>query len=168
VCERAGAVDVEAFRDVYLRVYAEPPYHEDEAAADRFAGQLREHVALPGFSATTVTDDDGVLGGFAYGVAYDDGWWHPRATAPPPAWVGHPLYYVWELLLAPELRGRGHGRGLLDLLLADRGEPCAVLAASTGAPAYRMYLRWGWTKIGGLAAPPAGVDLLARRLDATP
>ena len=78
MCERAGAVDVEAFRDVYLRVYAEPPYHEDEAAADRFAGQLREHAALPGFSATTVTDDDGVLGGFAYGVAYDDGWWHPR------------------------------------------------------------------------------------------
>lgn len=161
--ERAGAVhDVEEFRGVYHRVYREPPYHEDAAAADRFAAQVAEHAALPGFSVTTVRED-GVLGGFAYGVRYDGGWWHPRATAPAPPALGWPLFYVYELVVVRELRGLGHGRGLLDLLLADRTEPVAVLAASTGAPAYRLYRRWGWATVGKLAAPPDGVELLARR-----
>jgi GNAT superfamily N-acetyltransferase len=162
--ERAGGVHrVEDFREVYHRVYREPPYHEDAAAADRFADQLAGHAALPGFSVTTV-DGDGALGGFAYGVRYDDGWWHPRATAPAPPALVWPLFYVYELVVAPELRGRGHGRGLLETLLADRTEPYAVLAASTGAPAHELYRRWGWSNVGALAAPPAGVELLARPL----
>lgn len=142
--ERTGGVHrVEDFREIYHRVYREPPYDENAAAADRFAEQLAGHAALPGFSVTTV-HEDGVLGGFAYGVRYDDGWWHPRATTPAPPALGSPLFYVWELIVVPELRGRGHGRGLLDALLADRSEPFAVLAASTGAPAR--------------AVPPVGLD----------
>lgn len=163
--ERAGAVrHVEEFRDVYHRVYREPPYHEDAEAADQFAGQLTAHAALPGFSVTTVRDD-GVLGGFAYGVRRDGGWWHPRAAAPATTGVEWPLFYIYELAVVPELRGRGHGRRLLDLLLADRDEPLAVLAASTGAPARELYRRWGWTKVGELTGPPRGVELLAHPLD---
>lgn len=162
--ERCGDVGrVADFRDVYHRVYREAPYHEDAAAADRFAEQLAGHATLPGFAASTV-HTDGALSGFAYGVGYPEPWWHPRATAPPPAWVGWPLFYVYELVVVGEARGQGHGRGLLDHLLADRPEPVAVLAASTKAPARALYDRWGWTRIGALAAPPAGVDLLAHPL----
>ncbi|MGW0593956.1 hypothetical protein [Streptosporangium sp. NPDC002607] len=67
----------EEFRDVYHRVYREPPYCEGAAVADEFAEQLVRHAALPGFSVTTVLDD-GVLTGFAYGVRLEEGWWHPR------------------------------------------------------------------------------------------
>jgi GNAT superfamily N-acetyltransferase len=162
--DRASEVQRPAeFRDVYRRVYREPPYHEDEAAADRFAEQLAEHAELPGFSVTTVRDS-GALGGFAYGVRREEGWWHPRAVAPAPRWLRRPLFYVYELAVVRELRGRGYGRALLDLLLADRTEPYAVLAASTGASARELYRRWGWTEVGGLAGPPDGVDLLARSL----
>jgi GNAT superfamily N-acetyltransferase len=162
--ERAGGVsDVEEFRDVYHRVYREPPYHEDVAAAAAFAGQLAGHAALSGFTVSTVRDG-GVLGGFAYGVRRDEGWWHPRAAAPAPAELRWPLFYVYELAVVPDLRGRGHGRGLLDLLLADRAEPFAVLAASTKAPARELYRRWGWVPVGELTGPPDGVDLLARPL----
>ncbi|MCZ9342273.1 GNAT family N-acetyltransferase, partial [Streptomyces sp. TRM76130] len=61
-------------------------------------------------------------------------------------------------------RGRGHGRVLLEALLAGRTERYAVLAASTRAPARELYRRWGWTKAGDLAGPPHGVELLARPL----
>lgn len=144
-------------RDLYHRVYREPPYREDAAAADRFAAQLAGHAALPGFAMTTVRDG-GALGGFAYGVRRDDGWWHPRAATPAPPGVRWPLFYVYELVVAPELRGRGHGRAMLDRLLADRSERLAVLAASPEAPARAMYERWGWAKVGALTG---GVDLLA-------
>jgi GNAT superfamily N-acetyltransferase len=165
VYERADGVHrVEELREIYHRVYREPPYHEDATAADRFAEQMAGHAALPGFSVTAVREG-GVLGGFAYGVRYDDGWWPPRATAPAPPALVWPLFYVYELVVLPELRGRGHGRGLLDALLADRTEPFAVLAASTGAPAHELYRRWGWAKVGALTAPPDGVELLARPLD---
>ncbi|MFD7625932.1 GNAT family N-acetyltransferase [Streptomyces sp. NPDC059851] len=150
----------EEFRDVYHRVYREPPYHEDAAAADDFARQLAGHAALPGFSVTTVLHG-GALGGFAYGVHRGEGWWHPRAATPAPEWLRRPLFYVYELAVVAELRGRGHGRALLDLLLADRTEPFAVLAASSGASAREAYRRWGWTKVGALTGPPHGVDLLA-------
>ncbi|MET9887058.1 GNAT family N-acetyltransferase [Streptomyces sp. NPDC006430] len=151
----------EEFREVYHRVYCEPPYHEDAAAADGFVRQLAGHAALPGFSVTTV-GDGGVLSGFAYGVHREEGWWHPRAAAPaPPRLRRHSLFYVYELAVVRELRGRGYGRELLDLLLADRSEPFAVLAASSRASARAMYRRWGWTKVGELTGPPHGVDLLA-------
>lgn len=157
----------EEFRDVYHRVYREPPYHEDAAAADEFAEQLAGHAALPGFSVTSVLDE-GALRAFAYGVRRDEGWWHPRAVAPPPQELSWPLLYVYELAVVRELRGRGHGRALLDLLLADRTEPFAVLAASNEAPAREMYRRWGWAKVGELMGPPYGVDLLARPLTPAP
>ncbi|MCF3180153.1 GNAT family N-acetyltransferase [Streptomyces polychromogenes] len=154
----------EEFRDVYHRVYREPPYHEDASDADAFAGQLAEHAALPGFSVTTVHTGDS-LGGFAYGVRREEGWWHPRAVAPAPHRLRGPLFYVYELAVLPELRGRGHGRALLERLLAGRTEPHAVLAASNRAPARELYRRWGWTKAGELAGPPHGVDLLTLPLD---
>ncbi|MCY0954280.1 GNAT family N-acetyltransferase [Streptomyces sp. H27-S2] len=156
------------FREVYHQVYREPPYCEDEAAADGFAAQLAEHAALPGFSVTTVHAASGALAGFAYGVRRDRGWWHPRAASPPPRDLRGPLFYVYELAVVRELRGLGHGRALLDLLLADRTEPFAVLAASTGAPAHARYLRWGWTGAGRLTGPPDGVDILARPLPPPP
>ncbi|MFJ9645938.1 GNAT family N-acetyltransferase [Streptomyces sp. NPDC004244] len=163
----SGVRSPEAFRDVYHRVYREPPYHEDAAAADGFARQLAGHAALPGFSVTTVADG-GALTGFAYGVHREEGWWHPRATAPAPPWLRRPLFYVYELAVVREARGRGHGRELLDLLLADRTEPFAVLAASSRASARDLYRRWGWTKVGELGGPPDGVDLLALPLGPLP
>ncbi|GAA2100904.1 hypothetical protein GCM10009801_73720 [Streptomyces albiaxialis] len=59
-CERAsGNRHVAEFRDVYARVYREPPYGEDAAAADAFAEQLAEHAAGPGLAVTTVRDGGG-------------------------------------------------------------------------------------------------------------
>ncbi|EOD63920.1 GNAT family N-acetyltransferase [Amycolatopsis vancoresmycina] len=148
--------------DAYLSVYREPPYGEDAADAARFRETVVRHSKLPGFALATVRDGE-ALGGFAYGVGHEPGWWHPAAATPAPPWLaGSPLFYVYELAVLPDRRGRGHGGGLLRDLLAGRPEPFAVLAAAPAAPAYAMYLRWGWERIGALTPGPA---LLARPLD---
>lgn len=144
--------------DVYRRVYAEPPYFETEDDVARFAALLAEHSALPGFAMKTVFDD-GALGGFAYGVRQDAGWWPDRMTDPAPDWLrGEAVFYVYELAVVPELRGRGHGRALLGDLLKDRPERFALLASRVAAPARRLYHRWGWRKVGEFGSE--GIDLL--------
>jgi GNAT superfamily N-acetyltransferase len=148
--------------DLYLDVYREPPYGEGEPEAARFRETASRHALLPGFALTTV-HNGGRLAGFAYGVGREAGWWHPRATAPAPPWLArHPVFYVYEFAVRPELRGRGHGRDLLDRLLAARSEPFGVLAASTAAPAHAMYRRWGWQPVGVLT--PGRSELLALSL----
>jgi GNAT superfamily N-acetyltransferase len=151
--------------DVYLSVYREPPYREDTADAARFRETVARHSRVPGFALTTV-HNGGELGGFAYGVGREAGWWHPAAATPAPDSLARgPLFYVYELAVRPDLRGRGHGGGLLRDLLSARPEPFAVLAAATAAPAYTMYLRWGWERIGVLTS---GSDLLALPLPERP
>ncbi|MFJ7214667.1 GNAT family N-acetyltransferase [Amycolatopsis sp. NPDC098790] len=150
------------FEGAYLSVYREPPYREDAADAARFRETMARHSRLPEFAVTTVRVGD-ELGGFAYGVGREAGWWHPAAASPAPrSLAGTPLFYVYELAVLPGLRGRGHGGGLLRDLLAGRSEPVAVLAAATAAPAYEMYRRWGWERVGALT--PGSVDLLALSL----
>ena len=145
--------------ELYLDVYREPPYGEGEAEAAGFRETVSRHALLPGFAVTTVHHGEG-LGGFAYGVGREAGWWHPRAAAAAPPWLArNPVFYVYELAVRPGLRGRGHGRDLLDRLLDARPEPFAVLAASTAAPAHAMYRRWGWHPVGSLT--PGRSELLA-------
>ncbi|WP_370962936.1 N-acetyltransferase family protein [Amycolatopsis sp. cg9] len=148
--------------DLYHEVYREPPYGESEADAARFREAVAEHAKLPGFALETV-HSGGELAGFAYGVGREAGWWPSLAAAGPPPWLASgPLFYVYEFAVRPGQRGRGHGRALLDRLLADRTEPAAVLAAATAAPAHALYHRWGWTAV---APVKTGVsELLARRL----
>ncbi|MEV6911252.1 hypothetical protein [Amycolatopsis sp. NPDC051071] len=106
----------------------------------------------------TVSADDAV-GGFAYGVGQEAGWWPAHATTPPPdRLAGEALFYVYELALVPELRGRGQGHALLTDLLKDRPERFALLGSRVTAPARRLYDRWGWQKIGEFEA--GVVDLL--------
>ncbi|MEA5365033.1 GNAT family N-acetyltransferase [Amycolatopsis sp., V23-08] len=157
--------DPAELEDVYLAVYREPPYREDAADAARFRDTVTRHARLPGFALTTVRDGAG-LGGFAYGVGREAGWWHPAAATPAPLPLGRgPLFYVYELAVRPALRGRGHGGALLRDLLDGRPEPFAVLAAASAAPAYAMYLRWGWERVGALTS---GSDLLALPLPVRP
>ncbi|WP_290060613.1 GNAT family N-acetyltransferase [Amycolatopsis solani] len=154
--------DLAQLAELYHEVYREPPYRETEADAARFRETLMAHAKQPGFALETV-HSGGELAGFAYGVGREAGWWPAPAAAGPPSWLaGRPLFYVYELAVRPDHRGRGHGRDLLERLLGERTEPAAVLAASTDAPAHALYHRWGWTTVAPVRS--SAVELLARRL----
>ncbi|RSD09473.1 GNAT family N-acetyltransferase [Amycolatopsis eburnea] len=154
--------DWTGFAELYHEVYREPPYRESAADAARFREALAGHAELPGFALETV-HSGGELAGFAYGVAREAGWWPSLAAGDPPSWLaGSPLFYVYEFAVRPGLRGRGHGRAMLDRLLGARTEPAAVLAATTAAPAHALYRRWGWTVVAPVKTGAS--ELLARPL----
>ncbi|GAA2095703.1 hypothetical protein GCM10009780_42520 [Actinomadura alba] len=59
-----------------------------------------------------------------------------------------------ELLVLPAYRGHEIGGTLHEELLRGRDEPYATLAALTEAPAYSLYLRWGWQPAGRITSEP--------------
>jgi GNAT superfamily N-acetyltransferase len=63
-----------------------------------------------------------------------------------------------EWMVRFDRRGEGVGRRLMDLLLAGRPEPWAVLAANPATLARRIYQRWGWRPLGPIR--PAGMPAM--------
>lgn len=149
VLDGAGArPHVDALRDLYAEVYAEPPYNEGPAHVRQFVRWISEELDRPGFSLALAQAGDG-LAGAAYGFTMPAGeWMEPRASEPPPALLDVPKLNVAEWMVRKPYRGAGAGRRLLDLLLAGRPEPYAILASNPAALARSIYERWGWTKQG--------------------
>jgi ribosomal protein S18 acetylase RimI-like enzyme len=61
-----------------------------------------------------------------------------------------PLLGLFDLGVEPALRGRGHGRRLLDGLLRwgiERGARCAYLQVLATNPAIRLYERTGFREV---------------------
>src|SRR5262249_1685402 len=139
----------DAMRDLYAEVYAEPPYREGEEHVNRFVEHFTDEVNRAGFSLA-VTIDDHLLVGAAYGWTRAPGGWFSSPTSEPPAEVRDvPKFAVMEWMVRKRYRGSGIGRHLLDLVLADRPEPFAVLASNPAAPARQIYERLGWWHCGG-------------------
>ncbi|MFE9025476.1 GNAT family N-acetyltransferase [Streptomyces iakyrus] len=111
-----------------------------ERAADVAAGRLAVWAAL---------DEDRVLG--TVGLAF-----------PGKANSGHRAEIV-KLMVHPDARGRGLGRGLLataEGAAAAAGITLLHLDTETGSPAERLYRSAGWTPAGAIpdyAANPGGV-----------
>jgi GNAT superfamily N-acetyltransferase len=154
---------VDAIRDLYAEVFAEPPYCEGPEDVARFVEHLADETTRDGFALTQAMDGP-LLVGVAYGWTMPPGrWFRSPAGAPPPEIVDVPHFAIMEWMVRASHRGAGVGRRLLDLLLEGRPEPWAVLAANPQAPARRVYERLGWRMVG--ASQPdggrPGMDTLA-------
>ncbi|MFF7734349.1 GNAT family N-acetyltransferase [Streptomyces sp. NPDC007984] len=70
---------------------------------------------------------------------------------------------IVKLMVHPDARGRGLGRGLLDTAqtaAAEAGITLLHLDTETGSPAEHLYRSGGWTPVGAIpdyAADPGGV-----------
>jgi GNAT superfamily N-acetyltransferase len=163
--DRAGPL-ADQLRDLYAEVYAEPPYSEGPRHVAQFVRWLAGEVDRAGFSLARATAG-GELVGAAYGFTLPAGdWMQPAVGGPPPAEVlDAPKFNVAEWMVRREHRGAGVGGRLLELVLADRPEPWAILASNPAAPARQIYQRRGWRQYGGIAPktmPP--MDVLVRPL----
>jgi hypothetical protein len=150
---------------LYADVYAEPPYLEGPAQVARFARQLPALWTGGGFALARATDADGQLIGVAYGMTMAPGHWFGDTGPPPAELLRLPRFVLMEWMVGAPWRRRGIGRGLLDLILADRDEPWAMLMANPAAPASRIHAHLGWRKIGTATPelfPP--MDVLVRPL----
>jgi acetyltransferase len=68
---------------------------------------------------------------------------------------------VTKFLVRSDVRGRGHGRGLMEALeaaAADSGRRLLLLDTETGALAESIYERWGWQRYGFIDDFAAGPD----------
>jgi GNAT superfamily N-acetyltransferase len=156
---RSSAADL---HDLYAEVYAEPPYNEGPSHVAQFARWLSAEFGRPGFTLVTARTG-GVLIGAAYGFTLPPGEWMEPAADDPPAHIRDvPKFQVTEWMVRSAYRGRGIGRHLLRLVLADRTEPWAVLASNPAAVARRVYERQGWRQYGRITprTMPA-MDVLA-------
>ncbi len=152
-------------RELYVEVYAEPPYNEGPEHFQRFADHFIEEVDLVGFTLA-VALDGGNLVGAAYGWTMAPGtWWQSSISEPPEEIRAVRKFAVMEWMVRDSYRHHGIGRQLLDLLLTKRPEPYAVLASNPRAPARDIYERLGWRCCGQCkpALLPA-MDLLALNL----
>jgi hypothetical protein len=161
-----AAALAEPMRDLYAEIYAEPPYCEGPEYVARFAEHYVEELDLPGFSLASATDGD-LLVGACYGWTMAAGRWFRSPTVEPPAEIlNAEKFAIMEWMVRRPYRQLGIGRRLLDLVLAGRPEPYAILASNPDAPARRIYEKHlGWQFCGsteGGFMPP--MDVLALRL----
>lgn len=157
---RAALDHLDEVADLYLQVYAEPPYNSaPKYGRARFLDRTRQQTLASGFTLITARRRD-VLVGFAFGFSMLTGTWWANASSPPPVVLEASKFAVIELVVDRAERGHGIGRALLDDLLGDRPERYATLAAVLGAISYDMYLRWGWMKAGEFRIEPPFSDAL--------
>ncbi len=149
---RAGGL-LDAMRDLYADVYAEPPYCEGEEHVNQFVEHFADEVNRPGFTLVEATEDQSLIGA-VYGWTMAPGKWFGSPTGEPPAEVRDlPKFAIIEWMVRRNHRGTGVGRHLIDLILASRSEPFAILASNPAALARQIYEQWGWQHCGGTNPP---------------
>jgi ribosomal protein S18 acetylase RimI-like enzyme len=143
----------------------------DVASEDEWrAGTFDKHCARQDFRLVAA-EDDGSLGGFAYGYVGERGqWWSDRvveALSPSVAdvWVGGHFEFV-ELAVLPSYRRQGIGARLHDGLMSGTEHRRGLLSTDdSDTPARRLYASRGWTQLGNLSE---GTAVLGRWLGSPP
>lgn len=147
--ERLGPDDWQDFREIRLRALADAPTafsmvlaDAQEQPEDTWRGRLGQGDPVLG-----VREDDGL-------VAMGGGWLPPEDGD---------RMMVWGMWTAPEARGRGHARALLDRLVDDarhRGIRTVELHVTEGNDgARRLYESCGFVSTGEWEPLRAGSDL---------
>jgi GNAT superfamily N-acetyltransferase len=162
------------YRRAFLDIHeANPARAEIERTA-----HARSHLHRPGLRAVAALDDDRLVG-IGYGQPGAPGqWWHDVVAAALSAGAGREVAEDWlgscfevvELHVLPTHQGKGIGRDVLRLLLADASERTAALSAlePDGRPARRLYAAEGFVPLLSDFRFPGGPTryaVLAKRLD---
>lgn len=140
-------------RAVYQAAFAQPPYGETAEMAEAFTARVQRYAReRNGFRLVVAQDDVGQMIALGLAVLARPGdWWRDQVAAAiddslAARWLGELCLEVVHLAVTPDGQGRGTGRLVLDVLIAGRPAPAAVLSVHPQAgPAQRLYLGSGWT-----------------------
>jgi Acetyltransferase (GNAT) family len=163
---------LDELRDIYLDVYAEPPYRWSVEHADLFEERFKVQAGQVGF-ALVEARDQGRLIGIAFGVTLRPAtpWWQNMLEVLPAEVTEERrgrTFAVVELLVRKAWRRRHAAQTMHELLLKDRSEERATLTVLPEAvPAQRAYAKWGWHKVAQKRNPLPGspvFDVMVREL----
>jgi GNAT superfamily N-acetyltransferase len=159
-------------RDIYLDVYAEPPYEWGEEHAELFAERFKVQVGRDGFALVEARQGT-ALAGVAFGVtvAPEMTLWQDLLE-PLPGEVTEErsgrTFFIVELLVRKPWRRQHIAETMHDMLLGDRTEERATLTVLPAAiPAQRAYAKWGWQRVAQKRNPLPGspvFDVMLRKL----
>jgi GNAT superfamily N-acetyltransferase len=152
---------LDELRDLYLEVYAEPPYEWGEEHAALFAERFKVQARQAGFALVEARHGTELVG-IAFGVTLQPTtpWWQ-NLVEPLPSEVTEErpgrTFAVVELLVRAPWRRQHIAQAMHDMLLKDRPEERATLTVLPAAiPAHRAYAQWGWQKVGQKRNPLPG------------
>ncbi len=158
VVREAMEADVPAVVDVYIRAYAQPPWHERHEPVSS-EGYLRWVLSQPGAFVLVSADEalpqppQGIVLASPRDYAEFVRDWERLAERPLEGWPVVPgrLGYIWEIAVRPETQRRGHGaallRGAIERLRSS-GVDSVLLRSSERAPAaVGLYRRFGFDRL---------------------
>jgi GNAT superfamily N-acetyltransferase len=163
---------LDELRDLYLDVYAEPPYEWGTEHASLFVDRFKVQARQDGFALVEARHGT-ELAGIAFGVTLKPStpWWHNLLEPVPLAITEERpgrTFAVVELLTRKPWRRQHIAQTMHDLLLSNRQEERATLTVLPAAlPARKAYAKWGWQKIGQKRNPLPGAmvfDVLVKDL----
>lgn len=163
---------LDELRDLYIEVYAEPPYAWGSEYADLFVKRFEVQARQPGFALVEARRGEALVG-CCFGVTLQPTtpWWqHLLASLPSDVTEERPgrTFAVVELLVRTPWRRQRIAQTMHDLLLKDRPEERATLTVLPAAePAQRAYVKWGWQRVAQKRNPLPGspvFDVLVKGL----
>ena len=164
---------LDELRELYLDVYAEPPYEWGTEHADLFVERFKVQASQDGFALVEARHGTELVG-IAFGVTLQPStpWWHNLLEPLPEAVTTERpgrTFAVVELLVRKAWRRRHIAKTLHDLLFGNRTEERATLTVLPAAiPAQRAYEKWGWRRVAQKRNPLPGspvFDLLVKDLE---
>jgi ribosomal protein S18 acetylase RimI-like enzyme len=138
--------------DLYAATYRDE-LDEPFQSVERFMDRVRAYAKAPRFELVLGSIGDELVG-LALGYPLPPGarWWSGLTTPVDPQLIeedGSRTFALCELMVHPDLQGKGVGHQLHDELLLERPERRATLLVDgDNDAARRAYERWGWRQIG--------------------
>ena len=164
---------LDELRDLYVDVYAEPPYEWGDEHGDLFVERFKVQAAQDGF-ALVEARRGAELVGCCFGVTLQPStpWWR-NLLAPLPEELTKEspgrTFAVVELLVRKAWRRQHVAKAMHDLLLRNRPEERATLTVLPAAlPAQRAYAQWGWHTVAQKRNPLPGspvFDVLVKEFE---
>ncbi len=150
-----STAELDAVAELYARVFAEPPYHEDPDESRRsISERIRRYADTKAAFRLILAWDGNDLAGFVLGMGISDGdWWRDRiaglvADDVRRTSLRDECFCVAELAVAPAHRRSGVATALLTAVLDGVPYKTAVLGCQAAAlPARRFYAREGWQEV---------------------
>jgi ribosomal protein S18 acetylase RimI-like enzyme len=157
---RIGRDEWPAYRDVRLRALHESP--DAFGSTFEIESVRPDHIWAARVSEASCSGDDAPFFAVDEGKVFGLAWCKLDPNDPG-------LANIFQMWVAPELRGRGAGRELLRAVFAwakDKGVRRVRLGVTVGnSPAYLLYARLGFVPVGEPEPLRAGTPLMVQYME---